>query len=441
MHLQRVLFVVASLIGLSPVGSAAQLPDSPLNRQRPHPRPSTSRISGKPVQSSAPPYSPAVTDFKLLTPTTGWISTRDKLFWTADGGEQWKDIAPPLTEKSIPSTPELHEIASVFFLDTKQGWVLIAHNYSAGWQFDLATTSDGGETWSKSHVGIPEMTADLAGHGRIAFADRSHGLMNISLTTGASFRGAVQLKTADGGKTWTFLRNGPGRAGEILLLNDQDAWLTGGPDDTELWTTHDAGNTWQQILLPAPVDIGSANFPTYDIPVFKDRLSGFVPVTYSGGEGVKSAAVLFATQDGGRTWKTDRVLANLEPRCGGQKMVSGLADSTWITPIVAPGRPPALKKLLSNDRVLDDTANISNGATKVSFATPQTGWVAGSSGLFSTTDGGATWTTLTLPGSHGVSVPNASPNESEPISGNPSDTTAVQPFCVCCRYGFAICDH
>jgi len=108
-------------------------------------------------------------------------------------------------------------------------------------------------------------------------------------------------------------------------------------------------------------------------------------------------------------------------------MVSGLADSTWITPIVVPGRPPALKKLLSNDKVLDDTANISKGVAKVSFATPLTGWVAGSSGCFSTTDGGATWTTLTLPGSHGVSAPNASANESEPISSNQSNTTAVQP--------------
>ena len=62
-------------------------------------------------------------DFKLLTPTAGWVSTRDKLFWTADGGEQWKDIAPPLTEESIPSAPEAHHIASVFFWDTKQGWV------------------------------------------------------------------------------------------------------------------------------------------------------------------------------------------------------------------------------------------------------------------------------------------------------------------------------
>jgi photosystem II stability/assembly factor-like uncharacterized protein len=86
-------------------------------------------------------------------------------------------------------------------------------------------------------------------------------------------------------------------------------------------------------------------------------------------------------------------------------MVSGLADSTWITAIVAPGKSPALKKLLSNDRVLDDNANISNGAARVSFATPLTGWVAGSSGFFSTTDGGATWTTLTLPGSHGGSAP------------------------------------
>jgi len=51
---------------------------------------------------------------KLLTPEVGWAADPQRLFWTTDGGGDWKDITPkkPVVEE---------EIASAFFLDTSTG--------------------------------------------------------------------------------------------------------------------------------------------------------------------------------------------------------------------------------------------------------------------------------------------------------------------------------
>jgi hypothetical protein len=35
-----------------------------------------------------------IESMKLLTTDTGWAATRNKLFWTTDGGASWKDITP-----------------------------------------------------------------------------------------------------------------------------------------------------------------------------------------------------------------------------------------------------------------------------------------------------------------------------------------------------------
>jgi photosystem II stability/assembly factor-like uncharacterized protein len=447
MRFQRVLFVLVSLvgIGLSAANGWAQTQTGPL-RFRPHaPRPVASSVD-KPQVHEPPPYSPSITSMKLLSPTTGWAATDTVLFWTGDEGAHWKDITPPQSEDPKPrgdskcNVPvncdastltylfqdHTRHLASVFFLDSSAGWVLVAHNQhslmdaspnsESDWQFDVSSTVDAGGTWSTFHVSSPVLSspdyAPPSGGGWITFADSLHGWLNLNITSGSAFNFGALLTTADGGRTWMPLKS-PGLSGQVLLLNENDGWLASSPGD-ELYATHNAGSTWQKISLQAPKEIAPATYPTYDLPAFKDRLNGFVAVTYSGPEGAKSAAVLFTTQDGGRTWKPDRMLTNLEGGSIGQKVASGVADSTWIT-AVAPGGAPAVKTLLSNDIVLAET-NASTrylSGTRISFVTPTTGWVACASGLLLTTDGGATWATIT-PGSRGgASSPKASIDESE----------------------------
>src|SRR5579863_1202282 len=57
-----------------------------------------------------------IESMKLLTPNVGWAATKQKLFWTTDGGAQWKDITPKLDH-------EEQQVSSVFFLDSTTGWI------------------------------------------------------------------------------------------------------------------------------------------------------------------------------------------------------------------------------------------------------------------------------------------------------------------------------
>ena len=99
----------------------------------------------------------------------------------------------------------------------------------------------------------------------------------------------------------------PGGQGPVVLLTPEEGWMVGGEHDDDLHVTRDGAKSWQTISLPAPKEISPAKFSTADVPVFEDSKHGFVAVTYAGGH--QSAAVLFATDDGGRSWKPDRVLS------------------------------------------------------------------------------------------------------------------------------------
>jgi photosystem II stability/assembly factor-like uncharacterized protein len=188
--------------------------------------------------------------------------------------------------------------------------------------------------------------------------------------------------------------------------------MAGGDDDEDLHVTWDGAKSWQTVSLPAPKEIYPAIYPTADVPVFEDEKHGFVAVTYSGRDGVKSAVVLFTTVDGGHSWKADRILTNLEESSQGRRLPSTVADSTWITARVS-AYQPKLTALSAGARVRAGIGpwSYSTGYWEIfqlSFVTPKQGWVIQDSGhegtvlmrvgdgkLLSTTDGGATWTDIT----------------------------------------------
>ncbi|HEY6905767.1 MAG TPA: hypothetical protein VI216_15795, partial [Candidatus Acidoferrales bacterium] len=84
---------------------------------------------------------------QLFTPQVGWALLGGRLFWTTDAGGRWKDITPATT------SPEV--VASVCFLDTSTGWVLLAGGDGDQARFDLASTTNAGENWSIKPVSLP----------------------------------------------------------------------------------------------------------------------------------------------------------------------------------------------------------------------------------------------------------------------------------------------
>jgi hypothetical protein len=300
--------------------------------------------------------SPRVWAMKLIAPGVGWAERSSRLYWTTDDGANWKDITPP--------TGPRERIADIFFLDTHRGWALLAGDKRVPGdpggeaQFALACTTDAGANWSITHVTLPlKVFVTLENHvsddmgdyvldykaGPITFVDPFHGWMGIqggqSGRTMSSFW-SVLLVTSEGGQTWNLAPDSPTlRDPEMLLARPNEGWMVDGQDSEKLYVTCDGAKSWGEVSLEAPKEILPADQAAYDLPVFEDNKRGFVAVNYSRDSRFQSAAVLWATVNGGRTWKVDRILKNLEPGKFRGKMRSAVASSTWITATMFNRRP------------------------------------------------------------------------------------------------------
>jgi photosystem II stability/assembly factor-like uncharacterized protein len=177
----------------------------------------------------------------------------------------------------------------------------------------------------------------FAGGAAVFFLDRFHGWANWELYHSSSVSPALLLASQDGGKTWTLKRGAPERAGSLCFFSETDGLLAGGPQDTELWVTHDASKSWQQLSLRAPPTALPASFPTYGEPICETGKRGFLPVTYSGPDGSRSALVLFATDDGARVWRADRVLPHLDETSLGQRVPSTVVGAALIAATTSGG--------------------------------------------------------------------------------------------------------
>lgn len=269
---------------------------------------------------------------KLVAPNVGWALYDTTVFWTSDGGAHWRDITPKLVIDAKPrrspgfpprgyhGLPEI--IADVFFLDTRQGWVLFCCGQSDSTrppdddspQYDLAMTTDAGTTWSIAGVTLPDGVSVLAGDGgnsgHIEFVDSRHGWMNLTGGEAHSSWGTL-LATSDGGRTWRETNDRPpGGADPFYLLAPTVAWQVSlpswdEPNDQELFVTRDGAQSWHKVTVRIPKDVSRADDADdyYDLPIFEDSKHGFLRVTCSAHrEGTKAAMVLFETRDGGRTW-------------------------------------------------------------------------------------------------------------------------------------------
>ncbi|HET7100520.1 MAG TPA: YCF48-related protein, partial [Terriglobia bacterium] len=221
---------------------------------------------------------------KLLTPNVGWVIHYPGLMWTTDGGTHWKNITPPLANGQ--------QIASVFFLDTQDGWALLSGQGEKGSdepRFDLAVTNNAGAKWSIVPVVIPELNPRqtiLDGSGQVDFVDPMRGWLNLNMTSSPNFSLAMLIETNDGGETWTRPQAAPGVSGDLSFINDTDGWLAGGPGNQFLYVTHDGSKTWKKMSLNPPAEVGGAVYPTFaGAPVFVESGRGFVAVNYSGPPG------------------------------------------------------------------------------------------------------------------------------------------------------------
>ncbi len=343
-------------------------------------------------------------DMNLLTPSTGWISHDNHLYWTTDRGSDWSDITPipPGVVRSGVS------IRSVFFLNTQEGWVVISHPQQVvpltlkalqtrGTLYDIAQTVDGGQTWSFLPLAYPQLPQwqqeALAGPGNMFFLDSLHGWLVMAMTGSSNFAPGRLLATVDGGRNWKWV-DGPGTVGTLLFTSAQHGWLAGGPGGMHLYVTRDNCKSWQEVHLAPPAEAGPVAFGVLEgPPIFNSDMRGFVAVSYAGHEGQGSKLVVFSTTDGGATWKPTKLLP--EPGYGGGAPVGAVvSDSVLIAPI---GKEKAAVATVPLKGALASGVDVSfDSVLGLSFADVSHGLAYAMKGrLFYTSDGGATWKDVT----------------------------------------------
>jgi photosystem II stability/assembly factor-like uncharacterized protein len=351
-----------------------------------------------------------VRDFKLLSPNTGWVSTGNRLLFTTDNGAHWKDISPPVPD---PSNSNENRFGEVYFLDANTGWVISTGNLQEGnpdsdeTETVLSSTVDGGATWTAAI--LPRLKPlQKVGGVNFAFADKLHGWLIIQHQSGPAFSFSSLYSTSDGGRTWQEAKGNPGFYGDIRAYPNGEIWVTGDPgandegDERELVASRDGGNSFQKVSFPAPAPVAGYE-ESYALPVFTDGLNGYEEAVYTGGKGDKSAAVLFATSDGGKTWQVDRMLSNLAESSVVERLFSTVAGDSWIHSFAANGDLPTLVKLPPKSGTTDGAnRRLNNFSCEISFASPDEGWANCSGKLSSTVDGGASWTGIAPRARNGV---------------------------------------
>jgi photosystem II stability/assembly factor-like uncharacterized protein len=258
-------------------------------------------------------------------------------------------------------------------------------------------TTDAGQTWDASESGtkVPLFAVD--------FAPQRDGHPKDGWAVGKS---STVLHTADGGRTWKPQQSAVPAEKHLFNLKVVDAhtvWAVG--DWGAIEVTHDGGATWQNRSLGTITvkveDSGDrvASTLTDDVILyavsFPDPQHGFIAGEFG---------TILATSDGGETWEkrdvgTDKTLFGVRfatPDKGWAVGIDGLilhtndGGRTWVVQHGATGTE-SIEEL----GFLDTLKN--PGLYDVDIA-GRWGVVVGDTGnVFTTSDGGETWTVRELP--------------------------------------------
>jgi photosystem II stability/assembly factor-like uncharacterized protein len=255
--------------------------------------------------------------------------------------------------------PAGQDLNTVFFLDSKRGWV-------GGDKGFLSRTDDGGHTWVQQVVETTDAIND------IYFRDKDDGFL---------IAGNTIFATRDNGSRWTdsrrFLPSEFDGADvelySVRFASKKKGWVVGSVSkddrviDSILLATENAGETWQRQRAPSRLELIHLDFAN-------DK-RGWI---------VGTGGTILATIDGGETWTkqesgTTATIYHVDFRSekrglavGERGVVLRTTDGgvTW-TPVSV-----TIKSTLLNVQFVDD----------------DTGWAVGRTGtILRTGNGGATW--------------------------------------------------
>lgn len=352
-------------------------------------------ISPVPAQAQATPtaasleaptvVAPHLVAIHMLDERNGWGVNDTAILRTLDGGYTWYNVSPK-GENSMGYAVNSE------FLDMNHAWILVPdqNNMLAG---SLYRTLDGGTTWTRTSVPF--------GGGYMHFLNRDQGWMMASLGAGAGSMGVAVFQTIDGGANWTqTYTNDPNQAGAgnslplgglkdgLAALDLNTAWIGGityTPGVIYLYSTQDGGHNWTLSPVKIPDGYSEAQFETTG-PIFANPSVAYLPVHVSSQNGVMLAVYL--SRDRGKSW----ILSpSLIPMGGTLDVISPDVAVAW--------NGTSFYVTLDGAQTWSTTTpdvRFSDSFSGMDFVNQRVGYVltndaSGNYGLYSTQNGGATW--------------------------------------------------
>lgn len=195
------------------------------------------------------------------------------LFRTNDGGKSWKQETLPI-DVVANLNKESH---TIYFKDTKTGWIIKANESDGGVQNQVFRTDDGGKNWKKVY------TSDESGVNKIAFFDDNTGI----LLPGYWYMQPKIFRTIDGGATFTQLVKGTENHFHSFQFLDEKTGF--GVGENSIIKTNDGGKAWKVVKK-----VEGTMFDRLKFFNAKDGIS----VGYDD----TGVSYLYSTNDGGETW-------------------------------------------------------------------------------------------------------------------------------------------
>lgn len=336
---------------------------------------------------------------ELLAPRTGTGLQGVAEGWasTARGLSATRDGGASWSSAAPPGV-KAEQVRGVRFVG-RAAWLVVATaSASAKRPLSLYRTIDRGATWSSTPLSTPR-DVDVAAPADVVAVDDATVFVALRLEPSRwSLSRGLLLRTIDGGATWTTTTLPAG--GEIAFPTARDGWLAGGLAHERLYASHDGGRTWKQAKPPAAIKAAAST--AYSLPVFKSPTEAVLPVSLAAG--ARSALAFEKTFDGGLSWMVAATVRLGKPLRIASSVPTAIVDSSlWLA---AAGTK--LVAVTDGGLTTRTVGTLPGAASAIQFASSSSGWAqvpdtcaatapACQLKLFATADGGVTWTRLRPP--------------------------------------------
>jgi len=304
-------------------------------------------------------------------PRTLYAIASERLFQSTDGGDTWRDLSRQERPEQPPPLRFYGDWRHLsIVIDPKMPKTL----YVTMGRYGLYKSTDGGETWTQKHGGLPELGAT---------GDYQHGVVALALdpknplTVYAASQSAGVYKSVDASDTWK----------QIGLKNALVQSITVHPDKPSniyaasnggIFQSADGGQTWK------PKHTGISNL-TLNAIVSDPKIH---TILYAG-----SNFGVHKSTDGGESWVSSS---------------DGLTGNSVLSLLVDPGQVPGLPEskvlyagaqrgVFKSVNAGENWTKISNGllsyvaALHLDKVEPQALYVGAVSGVYKSVGGGNTW--------------------------------------------------